>query len=77
MKNLKLIKKRLCPAGYIDDGLYCISDNTVDIPDSVFDRAIIVHMPNGVKGINQPCTKICVDHTVMIVLGDIKSDKRR
>ena len=56
--KFRKINKKLCPSGMWDNGLYCVSDEFVEIPDTVFRDAIIEDRhPEGVVG---PCKCISV-----------------
>lgn len=67
-----LIHKKMTPSGYWDNGLYYVSDNTVDIPKTMLKHAIITFYKDGVKGVNEKVSGININGGKYLVLGEVK-----
>jgi len=70
--EFNVLRKKMCPSGLSDNGLYYESVNTVSFPLDLLKIAVIVDMPDGVKGVEKPCSKIIVSGDTFLVVGKVK-----
>jgi hypothetical protein len=70
--TFKLIEKKQTPSGLWDNGAYAPSKNTVELPETALNAAVIVYYPNGRKGMGTPISRIDFDGNTYLVAGDAR-----
>jgi len=72
--EFKVILETQPESGCGDRGQYELSRNLLTVPEQLLNQqAVVETLPDGVSGINECCSRIFVDGTQWLVLGDVRS----
>jgi len=74
VREFRLIVPELAGGGCDEDRQYAVSEDLLTIPEQMLNQqGVVVTLPNGVKGINECCSRIHVGGCNWLVLGDARS----
>ena len=72
--EFKLVVPELAGSGCEENRQYTVSEDLLTIPEQMLNQqAVVVTLPDGVKGINECCSRIHIGCSNWLVLGDARS----